>query len=317
MKTGKLGAFSLLAFALIYLSGCDSLRQEVDPDRLNRESAKLVVNCFLSPQDTVLAVKITRSQPVLGETVGFSYAGNSVNDATVTLSEGSRSATLKFDYRKGYYQAAISQLPIVTGRTYSIVVHTPAGERAEASCTVPELILLNDILIDTVETREYGLATKKYQARLRWRDPAGKPNYYQLAGDNEYIYQSQYWSSSTPKIPPRDTLYKSQGNWHFDKESTSTDQGRDGQDLVSVRGRLAIGYSWTNGKQTPSRPVGRLNAYLLNVDENYYRYYDAIERQSRVIDNPFAEPVPVPSNIQGGLGCFSAYNRSTLTMTLK
>lgn len=315
MKTGKSGAFGLLIVGLIHLSGCDSLRQEVDPDRLNREAAKLVVTCFLSPQDTVLAVKITRSQPVLGETPGFSYVGAGVPDVTVTLSESSQSATLRYDYQRGYYRAAINQLPIVAGKTYSIVVQTPAGERATSTCTIPELVPVNDILIDTVDTREYGHISKQYQARLRWRDPAGKPNYYQLAGDNEYVFKGQYVPRGSSSV--RDTLYKSQGNWRFEKGSTTTDQGRDGQDIESVRGRLATNYSYTNGKQDLSRLVGRLNAYLFNVDENYYRYYDAIERQSQVSGNPFSEPVPVPSNIQGGLGCFAGYNRSTLTVMLK
>jgi hypothetical protein len=63
--------------------------------------------------------------------------------------------------------------------------------------------------------------------------------------------------------------------------------------------------------------VGKLNAYLLNVDEAYFRYYDAVERQNQLGDNPFAEPVPVPTNILGGLGCFAGYNRSSLTIELK
>lgn len=313
----KKSFFPTLSVCLIFwLMGCDSLRREVDPDRLNREAAKLVVTCFLSPQDTVLAVKVSRSQPVLEENTGFSYAGINVPDATVMLSEGGRSVTLRYDARLGYYQAAISQLPVVVGRTYTLAVQTPTGERAEANCTVPESIALNEIVLDSAIANDFGLTVKRYYARLRWRDPAGKPNFYQLVGDNEYTQRS--WYQPSPNTPIRDTLYQLRGNWLFDNGSTSTDIGRDGQELVSVRGRLAMFYTFINGQQElSSRPVGQLNAYLLHVDENYYRYYDAVERQSQVSGNPFAEPVPVPSNIQGALGCFGAYNRSTLTMTLK
>ena len=306
---------TLLVCLIFWLMGCDSLRQEVEPDRLNREAAKLVVTCFLSPQDTVLAVKVSRSQPVLGETNGFSYAGINVPDATVLLSEGGRSATLRYDARLGYYQAAISQLPVIVGRTYTLAVQTPAGERAEASCTVPESITLNEIVLDSSITNDFGLTTKQYYARLRWRDPVGKPNFYQLMGDNEYTQRSRYQPS--PNTPVRDTLYQLRGNWFFDNGSTSTDIGRDGQELVSVRGRLAMTYEWTNGNQLINRPVGQLNAHLLHVDESYYRYYDAVERQAQVLGNPFAEPVPIPTNIQGAFGCFAGYNRSTLTVVLK
>lgn len=56
---------------------------------------------------------------------------------------------------------------------------------------------------------------------------------------------------------------------------------------------------------------------LLHVDENYYRYHDSILRQSESEGNPFAEPVPIPTNINGGLGCFGGYNRSTVVVKLK
>jgi hypothetical protein len=56
---------------------------------------------------------------------------------------------------------------------------------------------------------------------------------------------------------------------------------------------------------------------LLHVDENYYRYHDSILRQDESEGNPFAEPVPIPTNINGGLGCFAGYNRSTVVVKIK
>jgi hypothetical protein len=306
--------YLLTALCLFFsLVSCDSLRQEVNPDRLNREAAKLVVTCFLSPQDTVLAAKVARSETVLGESTGYFNAGVNVSDAIVTLSEGGRSVALRYDAKLGYYRATISQLPIVAGQTYSLVVQTPAGERAEASCTVPESVALNEIVIDSAVTNDFGLSTKRYYARLRWRDPVGRPNFYQLAGDNAY----RTYYQPIPNAPSRDTLLTTRQSWNFTNGSTSTDVGRDGQDLLSVRGQLAMQLSWVNGIQLPSKPVGQINAYLLNVDQAYYQYQDAVERQSQVLGNPFAEPVPIPTNIQGALGCFGAYNRSALTMELK
>ena len=87
--------------------------------------------------------------------------------------------------------------------------------------------------------------------------------------------------------------------------------------MISGRGRLGISYAWINGQPLTTRPVGRLEVYLVNADENYYRYHDAVQRQNRVDGNPFAEPVPIPTNIQGGLGCFGAYTTSTMSMEMK
>ena len=59
-----------------------------------------------------------------------------------------------------------------------------------------------------------------------------------------------------------------------------------------------------------------VTADLLHLNADYYRYHQALQRQQEVESNPFAEPVPIPTNIRGGLGCFGAYSRSTLTVRL-
>ncbi|AQG80766.1 DUF4249 domain-containing protein [Spirosoma montaniterrae] len=300
----------------LLLTGCDSLRQEVEPKGLTQEPEKLVVACFISPQDTVLAVRVSRSSPVLG-TVNSSQPD--IPNATVTLSDGDRSVTLQraFNQQIGYlyYRATPTQLPIVVGRTYTLTVRVPDGRQVSATCTVPGPVALQSMTLDSAVVNEFGRTRKEYYARLRWRDPAGQVNYYRVAGNNEYVYTSR--TGGSPNRPSRDTLIRQTGNWFFDNGSTTTDVGRDGQEFVSGRGRLSVAYIWQNGQQQVSRPTGRVNGYLLNVDENYYRYHDAVERQNRVGENPFAEPVLIPSNIQNGLGCFGAFNKSTLSVELK
>ncbi|MBD2754622.1 DUF4249 domain-containing protein [Spirosoma validum] len=303
--------------AIILFTACNSLRQEVEPKGLVQEPEKLVVACFISPQDTVLAALVSRTLPVLG--TGNQY-NTDITNATVTLSDGQRSVILKLKPsvpNSGIvtsYRANVSELPIVTGKTYKLTVRVPDGREVTGTCTVPESVVLNQITVDSATTTDFGLSRKEYYARMRWRDPAGQTNFYRVTGNNEFTYT--YKTQTSPNGPIRDTTMRMWGDWYFTTGSTLTDLGRDGQEIISGRGRLAISYSWANGKQNPSFPR-QLNAHLMNVDENYYRYHDAVERQNQAGDNPFAEPVPIPTNIQGGLGCFGAYNRSTLTMQLK
>ncbi len=298
------------------LTGCDSLRQEVEPKGITQEPEKLVVACFISPQDTVLAARVSRSMPVLG-TVSSSLPD--VPNATVILSDGSRSVTLQrtINQQAGllFYRANPAQLPIVAGRTYTLTVRVPDGRQVSASCTVPEPVAVQTMTLDSAVVNQFGQTRKEYYARLRWRDPAGQTNFYRVAGDNEYLLRNRF--QTNPNVPARDTTLRMSGGWFFENGSTTTDQGRDGQEMISSRGRLAVAYSWFNGQQENSRPTGRANGYLLNVDENYFRYHDAVERQNRVGDNPFAEPVLIPSNIQGGLGCFGAHNKATISVVLK
>ena len=302
MNISKIGIVSLLFLGSIYLAGCDSLRQEVNPDRLNREAAKLVVTCFLSPQDTVLAVKVNRSQPVLGESTGSSNTGASVTDATVTLSEGGRTATLRYDARLDYYRADGGQLPVVAGRTYSLVVQTPAGERAEASCTVPESVIVTSVVLDSALENRFGRQRRRYFVRSRWQDPAGHANYYLTTGTYGFLVND-------PTVP---------GSEQFNYLSLNQNNGlltyynTDGREMISERLYINIGSTISSGQAK----ITTVTVNLLNIDQAYYQYWDAIKRQPQASDNPFAEPVLIPSNIRGALGFLGAYNHSALTVKL-
>ncbi len=324
MKTKLTYGPLLILIGALLLAACDSLRQEVDPSRLTSEPQKLVVACFIAPGDTAIVVRVTRSQAVVGTTTPVS---GTVANALVTFSDGSRSVTLRntinqigYSYyggNGGYseYRALASAVPIRVGQTYTLRVEAPGNSAVEAQCTVPGPVALSSVELDSAASNNFGFSRIEYYARLRWVDPANQSNFYRVAGINSYVYTARV--SYQPNTPPRDTLVRVTGPISFDNSLTINDVGSNGQEMTSGRGRLAVSYSYYNGQVQPSRPVGRLDVYLLNVDENYYRYHDAVQRQSGVDGNPFAEPVPILTNIRGGLGCFGAYNRSTLTTEFK
>ena len=300
--------------------GCGSLRQEVEPKGITQQPEAIVVACFISPQDTVLAARVTRSSPVLGVN---GQVGADIANAVVVLSDGSRSVQLRparyttnYGYPTTYFRASASSLPILVGKTYTLTVQAPDGRSVKATCTVPAAVPVEQITIDSSITTDFGERRKEYHARLRWRDPAGQPNFYRVAGSNQYSQRRTIRNPTTGVVS--DTLIGYTEAWRFDGSQISTDATRDGQTIVSGRGLLPpFSYSRINGVLVSRPPSGRLDGYLLNVDENYYRYHDGVARQNEVRDNPFAEPVPIPTNIQGGLGCFGAYNQSTLTLYLK
>ena len=305
----------LVGSILFLLMACDSLRREVAPKGIIAEPEKLVVACFISPQDTLLTAKVTRSSPLLGTSKSGS---EEITNAVVTLSDGSRTVTLPRKTADGVgtaYLLKASELPITVGKTYSLRVELPDGRSVSSSCTVPGPVSLDDVPLDSTAVAENGRYHYEYYARLQWRDPAGRSNFYRFTGNNESTYT--YTLSQTPGLPARDTTVRYWLDWIGNTNTTMTDQGRDGQLMQSARLPLTFVYFWVNGQQQMTRPKGQLNAYLLNVDENYYRYHDAVERQLQNSDNSFAEPVLIPSNIQGGLGCFGAFNRSTRTLQLR
>ena len=243
---------------LCLLIGCNSLKQEVDPGGLSSEPEKIVVACFISPQDTVLAARISQSTTVLG----IDNRGTpDITNAVVTLSDGTRSVSMVKTVNKlagyTYYRATPAQLPVVVGKTYTLTVSVPNRQQVNASCTVPGSVAPGSIVVDSALTTNFGFSRIEYYARLRWRDPAGQVNYYRVAGQNEYTYSRTVGTSSNG--PVRDSLIKSQGNWSFNNGSVITDLGKDGQEMVSPRGRLVDIYQY--GRPQSSRLI----AYLLNV----------------------------------------------------
>jgi hypothetical protein len=271
------------------------------------ETTKLVVTCFLSPQDTVLAAKLTRTQPILSPTMGSTVADNNVVDATVTLSKGETSVGLVYDAKLGYYRISAQQLPILADETYTLRVQTPLGEVATSSCRIPGPVPLLSVILDSLPNNQFGQSAKRFFVRAHWQDPAGPTNYYQLMGNAQYPYQDE---NSKPRLGFT-TLY-------FDNlvSSLQTDHGQEGGAMVSERDFFRYG-SFAGATFGDLFQSVTVNLHLLNTDQGYYQYQRAVAQQAYNGDNPFAEPLPIPSNIQGALGCFGGYNRSIISVRLR
>ncbi|GAB4025873.1 DUF4249 domain-containing protein [Spirosoma koreense] len=290
---------------LVMLYGCTSLRNEVDPSLLGVEPPKLVVSGFLSPQDTILAIKVTRSNTVVGDSISLLQTGNEVTDAVVTLAEGNKSVRLLYNNvaagdtvkSRPYYSINAKVLPILAGHTYMLTVVAAHGERATSRCTIPAPVSPTTIKLDSLNRR--------YYVRAYWQDPAGQTNYYQVMGIFRFI-------SSSCKVCNNETY----NTLSFDDDNRGlfSDAGVDGTTIVSGRAYLTSSAVTNFYGQYKAASV---TADLMSVDQAYYQFQEAVIRQRRSRNNPFAEPVLIPSNIDGGLGCFAGYNNLTLTLRLK
>jgi hypothetical protein len=293
-------AFLALLVGLGFLLG--ACQKEVEGFDLPESDAKLVVHCFISPQDDYLTASVTRSVPILG---AGNPADTLVKDAAVTLSDGVRSVLLPYDrdqkaYTRSVWTAREGDLEIKPGTSYRLQVTTPRGETATATCTVPtELNLPITVSPDSA----WDAFTQQYYHRMRvsWPDPPGQVNYYRVAG-----WKEEVTSVSADGRPTG--IGHSPAHW--EAEETISDQGQDGLRLVSPRAQ------WRgSGFQSPLRTS--LNAHLLHTDPHYYHYYRSVRRAKQSQANPFAEPVLVYSNVTGGLGVFGAFTRTTTSVRIR
>lgn len=292
---------------LLLLASCQNLRQEVEPQQLADQPVKLIVACFISPQDTVLAAKIARSRPILDDEP---VNGLNITSATVTLLNGSRSIVLKYHPKLQYYRADPADFPIRAGETYQLTVKTRDGKLLQAQTTVPDAVKLQRARLDSERVVENNAVRKRFFARYYWNDLANQTDYYQTNG--VIAYRCPQCPATEPVRQPVQFV-TGEGS-----QALYNDQESPGEPMISAKGYMGASIS-SDEEFFPaffSRPFV-LTANLLHLNNDYYRYHQALAQQLEIDSNPFAEPVPIPSNIQGGLGCFGAYNRSTVTVTLK
>ncbi|MFN8357774.1 MAG: DUF4249 domain-containing protein [Spirosomataceae bacterium] len=323
MEQKRIGLLGLL---IGILASCQSLVQEVSLDDLPKSEAKLVMTGFICPQDTTIWVKLTESSPLFGEykrrqtitIIGqdtlYSGESDTVPDALVTISDGSKTAQLTYDKTNELYSLPTTKFKIEAGKTYTLNSKT-TNKQVSASCQVPsETVSLKTYSTDTTTaTNLRNGQTKAITTTASWDDLKGKTNYYRIMGEVEIELLEPVSDKQKGVVYNTERRYLA-FNWGNDAEAGYlSDIGLDGATFKSPQGKATYNVNTitvANKKystQQSSRPmVIRLD--LLNVDYNYYQYLLSVRRQRR--NNPFVEPSFVYSNVQGGLGCFAAYNRT-------
>ena len=300
----------LFILLLAWMVGCEMDAKNV---KVPQAQSKLVVTGFISPQDTVIQVQVTQSSPIYGATQSSSQSIQpNIIDATVVLSDGVTSVQLHYEPTKndpsfpskqtGNYVISAANLAVLPGKSYFLTVRTPDGREVKAACTVP--LQVNDAITTLLDSSDVAnnpnypnpYPRKEYTLTVDWQDTPGEGDYYRIFAEIP-LYQSQ-----VPGTGTKSTIY---APINFEQaEEFFKDEGNDGGKFIVKSTRFS--QSHVPGTTKAERKV---NVYLLTTDKNYYQYHRNLSNNSE--DNPFAEPTLVFSNIEGGLGVFAAYQRTT------
>lgn len=250
---------------------------------------KLVVTCFISPQDSVIGAVVRMSDPkrgINGSAVLPTEGG--IRNASVTISGGGISKTLPFDASEEFYKLRAQEFPIEPGKTYFLQVKTPDGKNTTASTTVP----LNALEIDYLKTSIRSESATKLEAdvELSVKDITNETNY---VG----IFFHQVFSPVNSEEP-----FTVMG--YFDSD----------EKLSKPSFRLVTGTSFYHAD---SLITAGLNISVLNCSREFYLYNKSIQESGIGALNPFSDPVMVYTNMSDGYGCFGAYNGSFRSVTLR
>ena len=186
-----------------------------------------------------------------------------------------------------------------------------------ASCSVPaQAVPLKKYTLNTIEGEPDSWDTTSHttlvKAKFYWDDIAREKNYYLVRGyasisENQYRYN--------PSGIPGE-IYRSEHKNPFYLNGMM-DNSADGLTLNSEFLEIFFrNYSWEyrdpKGNTVRLKNDAKLNEIfveILSIDENYHKFHRTSGQDSG--DNPFIEPTLVYTNIEGGLGCFGAFNASS------
>lgn len=316
---------------ILVLSSCESLVNTIPDDKLPKGDPQLTMFCYISPQDTVIRAKVSRSSPAFGEyiTNGQSYflengdtirTNQPLTTATVTISDGQQTANLRYQKLNQVYDLPAGQFPIRAGKTYTLTV-SEGGQKAQATCTVPKnQVPVKSYTLDSVLSNRFGSTQRVLTTNFVWDDPAGEANYYRVNVFEIIDAPSFRFDQAEKKIYEyRQTFVN---NYRVDRNNFRSafqnDKNLDGTTFASPQfesfsnlASYGLGITVDGKRILPSRPAERVGIFLqiMNVDVPYFEFHRSLENYNG--DNPFTEPSLLYTNVRGGLGVFASYNRST------
>jgi hypothetical protein len=262
--------------------GCEKYISYVDPPAFEQ---KLVITSFISPSDTVSNIYVTSNQPLyfFNEQIEEpGYVTGSISDGTTEIQLDTTSSGLFF---------RSDQMPVISGKTYTLKVSGSKGLFAEATTTIPKQHKMM-ISVDTVTI----IPENQLNIIGEFTDIPDERNYYSVAG--RFTIFNTIDGSET-------NIYK--GVVWFG-ETYLTDTDADSDNKIKLNGSVYSSYN--------DYDSAFLSIYLMNTEEAYYLYHTSIlESEDR--ENPFSEVKPVYSNIIGGFGIFTSYTVDSVVYRIK
>ena len=253
--------------------------EEVKPPSLENVENKIVVNSVITPFLEEIEVEVSFSKKSFG--ILDDQFGNA-DDATVVISNGEQQETLTYDVETERYRISTATFPLKEGVTYRLDVTTNKGAAVYAETSLPKKIT-------EVESLSYN--TRNDRLAVSWIDIPGQENFYRISA-------ASYFERDSGDDDP---YFIGQQDFSFNNDGFISDFNRDGQKL-SARG------------DSFRRDFDSVIVRIVTSNELYADYFYIL--RNFIENDPFVEPVNLPSNIVGGIGIFTAVQVAEFTLEL-
>lgn len=263
----------------------------VDADGLLDTEEKLYITSYISPQDTILRVSVTKALSSIGTplSVNDQVANENkflIKDAIVSISneEGERT-DLSYSEEQKVYLVDANTLAILSNKNYYLNV-VVANEEYNASCHIPEKVTEINETINLKDDDGYSQA----DINLSFQDISDKINFYVLGGK---IKITEQYEESEP--------YTQEYSLWFDTDEFLTDNLEDGG-VLNGKSISYIGDAEVVQQTT-------LTLQVANIEEILFQNLRTLSTNSDAEGNPFVEYAIAPSNFEeeGVIGVFAGY----------
>lgn len=318
-------SISLLIVCSFFLTNCseDSFSTVVEVD-LSEYGNQMVVSApfqpeFPTPEFSRFFVSLEKSNEILDESSDF----EKINNATVDIyEEGTFWATLS-RVGEGYYASELGTGPQL-GKSYQIEISSPEYGKVTASSYVPNPIKIKNAFVSDENYFDVSEGREKIEVTFEIEDESNVENYYSLTVNSMYEQDggdnSSFWNACFSTSDPvfdedefNDDFFEveeSPTTYYCGGLSTFRDLIFEGQTkTVKIYIDQYDAYTYTYDPITGAEERVRRDIQLVfgAMSRDIYNYKRSARSQSWNGDNPFAEPVRVYSNIEGGIGIFGGF----------
>ncbi|MCU0348851.1 MAG: DUF4249 domain-containing protein [Saprospiraceae bacterium] len=288
--------------------------------------AMLLASCNGDKFSQVVEIDLPDHTPVLSVSAEFSnldtlltafvyhtYATNqepdssNVANATIKLYEDGNLvrefAPRQFAIIQDSYVADGTGLFRSDGSTYRLEVSAPGYATVFAEQRLPQKIEIAAVTVKPESVPDPD-GSKLDELVVEFDDPAGEENYYLLDAFEYFCYfdgaMDTFCYNNSVYLDSFDPLLEFSPN----NGLIINDKTFDGK-RVTLR---ATSYN----SLLPSSPEERLIVQLVHLSREKYVYLRSLAQYENADGNPFAEPVTVQGNIEGGVGLFSLETMDTV-----
>lgn len=289
------------------LSGCQTVVEVEIPDR----PSQLVMNS-LNSADSAWHITLSASKGILepGELEPILTA-----KITIESSEGEVETIDQTTFTPTHeWPVYASANKIKQGITYTITAEVPGFNRAIGTAHVPKAVAIDKI--DTASVLVDGIAAT--EVRITFSDKAETKDYYDI---KLYAVSEIPFDTATGTFEP--TTYITEIPYRIASESffgsgslvtafeDLTFNGRQYAHVISFDDYYLNQFGFDT--LAAFIPI-KLVAELRTVSEAYYLYRVSSDTYQRTSFDPFAQPVQVYNNVEGGFGIIGAYSSSRDTL---